>query len=97
MKLTDAQIAQIKDRVGAEPVPAESPATAMLSGHFGHHTFYVNEEGLHVFEAVDDTVERGPCEVHPVRLATWTSEKRDALSRHDPVIGAAKVIIDIES
>ena len=96
MKLTVEQVAQIKDQVGAEPVPAESPATETLAKHFGKHTFYVTEEGIHFFEAAEPQVNRGPCDVHPVKVAAWTNEKREALAPHDPVVGATKATIDIE-
>lgn len=96
MKLTDQQISQIKEQIGAEPVPAQSPATETLAQHFGEHTFYVDESGLHFFETVEAQPESGPCQVQPVRVATWTNEKRDALAPHDPVVGATVVDIDIE-
>lgn len=96
MKLTDPQIAQIKDQVGVEPVPAEGPAAKTLAAHFGEHTFYVTEEGLHFFEAAETLVKNGPCDVHPVKVAAWTNEKREALAPHDPVVGPAKATIDVE-
>ena len=96
MKLTDQQIAQIKEQIGAEPVPAQSPATQTLSQHFGEHTFYVDEAGLHFFETAESPSDDGPCDVHPVRVATWTDEKREALSPHDPVVGTTTATIDLE-
>jgi hypothetical protein len=96
MKLTNQQIAQIKDQIGAEPVPAQSPATQTLAQHFGEHTFYVDEAGLHFFESGETQSDSGPCEVHPVRVATWTDEKREALAPHDPVVGATSATIDVD-
>lgn len=96
MKLTDQQITQIKDQIGAEPVPAHGPATETLTKHFGEHTFYVDESGLHFFESIEDEADNGPCQVQPVRVATWTNEKREALAPHDPVVGDLKVAIDME-
>lgn len=96
MKLTDQQIAQIKDQLGADPVPADSPATKTLAQHFGEHTFYVDEDGLHFFETLEAEAENGSNDVHPVRVATWTNENREALSPHDPVVGTTAVTIDVE-
>jgi hypothetical protein len=96
MKLTDQLIEQIKELIGAEPVPALSPATQTLSEHFGELTVYVDEAGLHFFETIETQSESGPCDVHPVRVATWTDEKREALSPHDPVVGATAASIEIE-
>ena len=96
MKLTAPQIAQIKDQIGADPVPDNSPTTDMLAKHFGEHTFYVDQDGLHIFQTELTETESGPCNVHSVRVASWTNEKRDALERHDPVAGATTAIIDID-
>ncbi len=96
MKLTDEQIAQIKDQLGADPVPADNPAMKMLAQHFGEHTFYVDEDGLHFFETLETEAASGPNDVRPVRIATWTDEKREALSPHEPVVGTTAVTIDIE-
>lgn len=96
MKLTDPQIAQIKDQIGSDPVPADSPMTETLTAHFGQHTFYLDEAGLHIFEKEQSAVASGPCNVQPVRVASWTSEKRDALAPHDPVVGTTAITIDIE-
>lgn len=96
MKLTDPQIAQIKEQIGADPVPAESPATELLTKHFGKHTFYVDEAGLQYFEAIETPKQKGARSVQPVRVADWADEKRDSLAPHEPVVGSVSVVIDIE-
>lgn len=96
MKLTAPQIEQVKGQIGAEPVPAESPTTELLTKHFGDHTFYVDEQGLHIFQTDKAEPESGPCKILPVRVATWTNENREALAPHDPVVGATSAVINIE-
>lgn len=60
------------------------------------HLFCVDEAGLHIFETEQSEAASGPCNVHPVRVASWTSEKRDSLALHDPVVGTAAATIDVE-
>lgn len=95
MKLTDPQIAQVKEQIGVEPVPAGSQTTELLTKHFGDHTFYVDEQGLHIFQSEETEPESGPCNVRPVRVASWANEKKDALAPHDPVVGSSAAVIDI--
>lgn len=94
MKLTKPQIETVRDRFGSDPVPEDSPAVDLLKQHFGDHTFYVDEVGVLVFEAEDP----GPGDegrfALPVRVASWTDEKREALELHDPVVGRSPVILD---
>lgn len=52
MKLNRTQIAAVRRQTGFRPVPAEAAAETGLAGAFGDQTFYVDEDGLYVFEAV---------------------------------------------
>lgn len=96
MKLSPPQIAQVKEQVGAEPVPA-GPISEELTKHFGDHTFYVDGQGLHIFQTEQTEVESGSCNILPVRVASWANEERDALAPHDPVVGEKTAVIDIEN
>ncbi len=84
MKLTKTQIAEISDQINADPLPDDGPAADLLKEHFGDHTFYVDEAGLHIFETDEADEVVGQCRVFAVRVASWASEKRDA-----PLIWAA--------
>lgn len=95
MKLTKAQITQISDQISADPVPEDGPAADLLKEHFGEHTFYVDESGLHIFETDEADEVVGECRVFAVRVASWTNEKRDALSPHDPIVGSTSAVIEI--
>lgn len=98
MKLTNTQITQVKDQLSAEPVPDDSPAADLLKQHFGDHTFYVDELGLHIFESYSSEEDKSgdTCEILPVRVASWTDEKREALTSHDPIVGSTGAVVDVK-
>ena len=97
MKLTDMQIEQIKDQLGANPVPPVSPTADLLTKHFGDHTFFIDDHGLHIFEMEHIDEGSGPMVVHPVRVASWAGEAKDALVPHDPIVRPATVTIQYEN
>ena len=70
MKFTGPQITQVQEQIGAAPVE-DSRTIELLTKHFGDHTFYVDEQGLHIFQAEQTELESGPCNILPVRVATW--------------------------
>lgn len=51
MKLNRQQMSIIRKQIGIAPVP-EPVAQTDLVGKFGDQTFYVDDEGLYVFEPV---------------------------------------------
>ncbi len=53
---------------------------------------------LHALPRVRDEADEvvGQCCVFAVRVASWTSDKRDALSPHDPIVGNTSAVIEIE-
>ncbi|AKH42604.1 hypothetical protein FHS61_000374 [Altererythrobacter atlanticus] len=50
MKLTQDQTDQIQQKTGLEPVPTEIAQQSGLANHFGDETFYLNADGIFVFE-----------------------------------------------
>jgi hypothetical protein len=50
MKLTQHQVDIIQDKTGLTPVPSQAAAESGLAEHFGDETFYVNNEGVYVFQ-----------------------------------------------
>jgi len=50
MKLNQDQIGVIQEKTGLAPVPSQAVADSGLADHFGDHTFYVDKEGMYVFE-----------------------------------------------
>ena len=92
MKLSARQIAQTKDRIGAQPVPDTHPLVPQLTDLFGSHTFFLDREGLGIVETADS--EAVPARTATVvKLARWTDEKRTTLAPHAPV--ATDVVVEI--
>lgn len=50
MKLNQQQSEQIQQKTGLQPLPDELAAESGLTGHFGDNTFYLNADGIYVFE-----------------------------------------------
>lgn len=53
MKLTKTQVATIEKKTGFTPVPDEAAAETGLAEHFGEDTFYLDAQGVYVFEEVE--------------------------------------------
>lgn len=84
MKLTIEQIEGIHDQAGIDPIPQTEAVIDVLQHHFGDHTFYVDEEGLRVWESIDD--EQAATEkLQAYRVASWADEEKNALVPHDPI------------
>ncbi len=81
MKLTDAQAELIKSKFGAEPLPSDEPAVGQLTEAFGDHTFYLDANGLVVFEPVEDPDADA---ARAVVVAVWADEKREQLAGVQP-------------
>ncbi len=90
MKLSTDQIAAAKAVLGADPLPADHPVIEELEKAFGENTFYLDQNGLLVFEtatAVEDTT----TEARLVLVAAWTDENKTALGKVEPVDTGVKV------
>ena len=87
MKLSTDQIAAAKAVLGAEPLEEDHPAAPQLKEAFGDKTFYVDTNGLLVFE---DTEEPGT-EAELTLVAAWTGEDRNQLGMVEPVQTGIKV------
>lgn len=83
MKLTADQVGAIERHTGAIPIPEDNPANTSLVEIFGEHTFYADENGLHVLEQVEvPDFEGDAAEV--IQIAEWTSDTKDELSPIEP-------------
>jgi len=67
MKLTQQQADHIQEKTGLEPVPNEIAAQSGLTQHFGDDTFYLNADGIFVFE--DQTSAEDQSTVTAVKIA----------------------------
>lgn len=73
MLLTDEQIAVVKAQAKLEPVPADHPFAADLTGRFGEHTFYLAQGGLYIAEPFGVEIPDAEPVVF-VRIAKWVDE-----------------------
>mgnify|MGYP006269458091 CR=1 FL=1 len=87
MKLSPDQIAAAKAVLGADPLDEDHPATPQLKEAFGDQTFYVDTNGLLVFE----TTEEPGTEAELKLVAAWTGEDRNQLGVVEPVQTGIKV------
>lgn len=84
MKLTLQQIEKIREHTGLDPISHAESVVEMLEGHFGDHTFYLDEDGLRIWESISE--EESPTEkLQGYRIASWAGNARDSLVPHDPV------------
>jgi hypothetical protein len=92
MKLNDDQMQQVNDQTGLKPIPGDNPATLKLEERFGEHTFYLDANGLYIWEPVDD-VEGGNEPVAAIMLAAWEDEERQALKPTAPT--RSRVVVEL--
>lgn len=83
MQLTEEQVDAIERQTGAVPIPADNPASQALQNAFGEHTFYADQNGLHVLEEVAlDEAAGDHAEV--VQIAEWANEEMSELQPIEP-------------
>jgi len=97
MKLNNRQIAEVKNQMGAKPVPAKDPAVATFMERYGRHTFYVDLTGLHFFQLEQEQQVPDCQSAILVRVARWANEDRESLLGHMPVkvLPEVKVILSL--
>lgn len=86
MKMTDAQIAELRELTGAEPLTNAAPALGDLVEAYGDHTFYLARDGLIIWEFVELDGANGAAK-HPamaILLAGWDDDSRTHLVPQDP-------------
>jgi hypothetical protein len=93
MKLTTDQVGAIERQTGAIPIPDDNPANAALTEVFGEHTFYADQNGLHVLEQVDVTEQDGE-HAEVIQIAEWTTDAKDELQPIEPLRTGAVLGID---
>lgn len=83
MILSTDQIKQIRGRLGIDPIPADYPGLGELQKVFGHHSFYLTADGLHIWEHAADA---GGDKVVAVKVASWANENKSDLAVHTPEV-----------
>lgn len=108
MRLSNAQIAAVKEQTGADPIPEEHPNLSDLREAFGDHTFYLDQTGLHVLEDASGGEPANENEAAPepngadktqlaiIRVASWTDDERTTLGTHEPQVADQVLTVDAE-
>jgi hypothetical protein len=82
MKLNDEQINQVQEQTGATPISDSNPALEQIKSHFGDHTFYLSDQGLIVWEPVEDDAQ--PLDIAAIQVAAWSDEDKNSMTVHEP-------------
>ena len=83
MKLTETQIVQTANQIGAQPIPDEGELAPKLVRLFGEHTFFLDSSGLHIVAPTDPT-ETGMPAGRIVTIAGWTDSHCTTLAPQEP-------------
>jgi hypothetical protein len=84
MKLTAEQIDGVTSQFEAQAVPQDNRIIAELNNIFGEHTFFLDNNGLHIVEKLAEPEEAGAPMVRVVKLASWTDPDHRTLAAHPP-------------
>ena len=83
MKLTAEQAQHVADQLQGQTIPEEHPNTPQLREAVGDHTFFLNNNGLHIVEA--GLVEGGAdTDAAALKVASWSQEQEGHLFLHEP-------------
>jgi hypothetical protein len=83
MKLTNDLVQRTVSQFDAQTIPETHPALPQLSELFGDHTFFLDNNGLHIVEP-DEATKRGVQSGRVVKLASWSDANHTSLSPHQP-------------
>lgn len=83
MKLTADLIKLIHDKKGIDPLSEDYPAINELKRAFGQNTFYLTDNGLHVWEYIEIPGAEGQLIV-AVRVASWANDEKSDIALHVP-------------
>jgi|SRR5579875_2011509 len=78
-------MSQLEDQstlVDVYPIPDDSPAIRQLNDLFGDHTFFLDNDGLHIVEPAEPKASVPAGKV--VKLATWKDGEHKALTPQRP-------------
>lgn len=83
MRLSEFQMQRVQEQTGASVVPEDNPSMPALKENFGDHTFFLDNEGLHVWESVEAEPDEN-AKLVGVRIASWSSDEKKSLVPHEP-------------
>ena len=95
MELTSGNIAAVEKATDLLAVGEENPTYDQLKGIFGPHTYFVNEEGLYIFESARNETGETATEAYLFAFAMWAEEDASKLVLlNDPA--PTGVVLDLE-
>ena len=93
MRLTSTQVERTLSQFEAQAIPDSDPVIPRLSGLFGDHTFFLDDNGLSVLEPTDPTEQGGQaCKI--VNLANWTDANLTSLAPHAPKPTGVVIVLE---
>ena len=91
MKLASDMVIRTLDQFEAEVLPDSHPAMPKLNEAFGEHTFFVDDEGLHIVEPAADTA-AGDRLGNVVTVGRW-NDARTSMTLQEPE--PSDIVIDL--
>lgn len=82
MKLTSEQAQHVADQLEGQTIPEEHPNTPQLREAIGDHTFFLNNEGLHIVEP--EAGNGSAADASALKIASWSQEQEGHLFLHEP-------------
>ena len=90
MKMDATMVEKTLGQFEAQAIPDEHPVLPQLNNLFGDHTFFLNDDGLHIVEPAGDG-QRGGETGKIVKLARWSDANRTSLAPQEPETSEATV------
>jgi hypothetical protein len=94
MKLSSPLVEQTLNQFEAQAIPDSHPVVVRLNELFGEHTFFLNDDGLHIVESVEP-IHAGTQEVHVINLADWKDASQTSLTPHEPHATDVVVVLGV--
>jgi hypothetical protein len=93
MRLTSAQVQRTLSQFQAQAIADDDPMVARLTGLFGDHTFFLNDNGLNVVEPTEPP-EPGVQACKVVNLANWADANLTSLAPHEPEPTGVVIVLE---
>jgi len=96
MKLSRDQIETIQRQAGLVPVAEDDPIHQSLEGRYGPHTFYVDQKGIYIWQAVTTPAGAGQTDLRAYQIGTWANEWRSTFYPQTPSATENRVTVPTE-
>ena len=85
MKLTMPQASALQKETGAQIIDDAASVRQQLVDTFGDHTFFLNDDGLHVWELIKDD-QTNSQQMAVIQIAAWEDDQKSALATQEPKV-----------